>query len=225
MQYTIAYEDEFLLVADKPQGVPVAPGKKRSLCEALFLDRPELSRVKGYKEKEGGLLNRLDNETGGLTLFAKSVEAFSYFKKLMDNENIEKFYKAIVYGTPNKTSGIIDYPIAHHYSDDKRMSILLDDRTKYRGKARLSKTEWEIVESAKNFSLLRIKITKGIRHQIRVHLSGIGHPILGDKLYCKKKDGYANHFLYSFGLRFKTMNGKEIKIEIATPFDKFVRNL
>ncbi len=225
MQYTIAYEDEFLLIADKPQGMPAAMGEKESLCEAVFKDRPELSRVKGYKEEEGGLLNRLDNETGGLTLFAKSVEAFSYYKKLMENENIEKFYKAIVYGVPNKTSGIIDYPIAHHYSDDKRMSIVLDDRTKYRGKVRFSITEWEIIESSVKYSLLRIKIKKGIRHQIRVHLSSIGHPILGDKLYCKKKDDYANHFLYSYGLNFRSMDGKDIKLEIATPFDNNIQGL
>ena len=117
----IIYEDNSILLINKPQGLATGIGKKDNLCNLLFKENSYLLNVKGYKKEEGGLLNRLDNETGGIVLFAKNNDAFQYYHKEMKNSNIVKIYTAVVQGRPENQYGIIDYPIAHHYKNIKKM--------------------------------------------------------------------------------------------------------
>lgn len=184
----IVYEDEKLLVADKPQGLPTATGRGLSLCETLFAIRPEMACVSGYREGEGGLLNRLDNDTGGLVMFAKTDGAFAEFSSLLREERIVKHYRADVLGLPEKQEGVICFSIGHHHKRSDRMVALLKTYTAaepkpYRGRPQPCETRWRVAETFKGWSALEVTITRGVRHQIRVHLAALGHPILGDRVY------------------------------------------
>lgn len=218
----IIYEDNSVLLINKPQGLATGSGKKENLCNLIFNGNPYLLNVNGYKKEEGGLLNRLDNETGGIVLFAKSDEAFRYYHNEMKKNSIEKIYTAAVYGIPVDQQGIIKYPIAHHSKNIKKMIIVNGkSKIKYRGRAQEAFTEWRLLESREKISILEVKIKKGVRHQIRIHLSYIGLPIVGDKLYNKNKNDYffKNHLLYANGIKFIPYGEKkQIEIFIEVPF-------
>lgn len=218
----IIYEDDSILLINKPQGLSTGTGKKENLCSLIFEKKPYLLNVKGYKKEEGGLLNRLDNETGGIVLFAKNDEAFKYYHKEMKNYNINKIYTTIVQGLPKNKYGIINCPIAHHYKNIKKMVVINEQSNiKYRGKPREAITEWKLIKIKDKEAILEIKIQKGVRHQIRVHLSYIGLPIIGDKLYNKDQNShkFKNHLLYANGIRFIPLGKKEyIEIFTDVPF-------
>jgi 23S rRNA pseudouridine1911/1915/1917 synthase len=165
------------------------------------------------------LLNRLDNETGGLVLFAKTNDSFNYYVDEMKNGKIEKTYTAFVDGIPDKENGVIKFPIAHHNKNKKKM-VIAKENSIFRGKPRYAITEWKILETINDNSLLEIKIFKGARHQIRIHLAEIGYPIIGDKIYNKiKYSDLPNHLLYANGIKFNSFFSKElIDIKIKVPF-------
>ena len=220
VQYSVLYQDPSLILADKPQGVATGFGENRNLCEMIFNDFPELKKVRGYNSNEGGLLNRLDNETGGIVLFAKHDDSFDYYSDLMKAEKIAKFYTAVSEGIPAHQKGMIDISLAHHFKNRKKMTVV-SDHTKYRSTPREAKTEWELINTDDTLSLLNIRIRKGMRHQIRVHLAHIGLPIVGDKLYNKKKyPGIENHLLYAHGIQFVSLENKKIEIYTDVPFIK-----
>ncbi|HOJ63832.1 MAG TPA: RNA pseudouridine synthase [Spirochaetota bacterium] len=220
MNYKVIYEDNNLLIFNKPQGLPTGIGNQNNnLVSLVFKDYPFLKEVKGYNEKEGGLLNRLDNETGGLVLFAKNNAAFEYYEKQMKNEKIKKIYTAIVEGVLKKKKGIIDYPIIHNPKSKKRMKIIKEIKENL--KIQKAKTEYEVIKEFKKHSILKVIIYKGKRHQIRIHLASIGHPIIGDKLYGNKQSIFKNHFLYATGLEFITPLGEKKIIEIKPFFEEY----
>lgn len=213
----IIYEDNDLIIVEKPQGIAVSKGKNLSLCDILFKKYPYLLNVKGYKKEEGGLLNRLDNETGGLVFFAKNNKAFCYYHEQMKNEKIIKKYIAIVDGKMENNHGKIDYPIAHDKKNKKKMLAVTNITKKYRGKPQPATTYWKLLKIVDNYSIVEATITKGKRHQIRVHFASIGHPIVGDKLYNKKKENFY-HLLYCYCLKFFNMNGEKKIIKVDVPF-------
>lgn len=216
--YKIIYKDSSILVAAKPQGLATTPGKLESLCDHLFEEEPRLKEVKGYKEGEGGLLNRLDNETGGLVLFALSNESFSYYSDIMQEGRVAKYYRALVDGLPPAQAGVIDTPIAHHHKSKKKM-IAVTEKRKHRGKARAATTSWQLVGSEGGRSLLDLLIKKGGRHQIRVHLSHQGLPIVGDKLYNRSKvESPRFHRLYAYRVVFTNLDGRITDISVPLPF-------
>ncbi len=221
----IIYEDNQLVVVSKPQGIATTPGNIEDLCSTLFQIRPELASVEGHKEGEGGLLNRLDNETGGLVLFAKSNEAFVFYKNLSSQNLITKDYYAIVHGTPSWSELTVSTPIAHHYSDKRRM-LAISDGVRYRGRPQNATTQLRLISQDGYYSLINAKITQGVRHQIRVHLSSIKHPIVSDKIYCKKKElDIPYHLLFCHKVSFIGMDNvpKEISTGYPKSFQKCVR--
>ncbi|MBN1797527.1 MAG: RNA pseudouridine synthase [Spirochaetales bacterium] len=215
--YNRVYEDDSLLILDKAQGLATAPGRKRQLCEYVFSDYPALALVKGYKSGEGGLLNRLDNETGGLVLFAKTNEAFRYYSLQMKAQKVIKYYTAVVRGSPKAQSGIITFPLAHHHKSKKKMAVA-DGTARYRSKPQEAVTRWKLLRLHKQGAVLEIMIKKGVRHQIRVHLAAAGMPIVGDKLYNKEDSAFAFHLLYATGVELKTDQGKKLVLKINAPF-------
>ncbi|MDP2600785.1 MAG: pseudouridine synthase [Deltaproteobacteria bacterium] len=157
----ILYEDDFLLALDKPAGVPSCG--EGSVEEKL-----------GFK-----LVHRLDNNTSGILIAAKNDVAFEKLRAIWKTPRVIKKYTALVLGkTPE--SGIIDTPIAHHPRKKKKMMP-------GGKKSRPAQTHFKTLRHFKNYSLLELQITTGVRHQIRIHLASIGHPIAGDKLYQKAK--------------------------------------
>ena len=177
---TILYEDPFIIVVDKPSGMVVHPAygnPSGTLVNALLYHCRDLSGINGVLRP--GIVHRLDKDTSGVMVVAKGDEAFHHLARQFKNRTVEKVYLAIVYGKFGQNEGLIDSAIGRHPSERKRMSI----RTK-RGRAAI--TRWKKVEEFDSGTLLAISPQTGRTHQIRVHLSSIGHPLLGDPLYGRR---------------------------------------
>ena len=178
----ILYEDSSYIGFFKPAGVPTTYGaEKGCFVEQVKAQFPELFTFTGFKKEEGGLLYRLDNDACGLLLFAKNEEAFHRFN---NDETLEKIY--IVEIAPSESekfkelpqTGLLTFPIVHK-SSKKMAALLPDKKIHYHGKPLSAETHYEKL----NKRLVRCKIKKGVRHQIRVHMATADAPIVGDTLY------------------------------------------
>jgi len=156
------------------------------------------------KDKEFGLLNRLDNETAGFLYFAKSKEAFEKYRRLQSEGKVNKRYIAQIIWTPKESAFEIDMPIMHHKYKEDRMIFVHSpkDEQKWRSKVHTPSTIVKVLhtDAATNITTLLVGIYKGVRHQIRVHLAGIGYPVIGDTLYGNEKNT-GNLNLWSVGFQ------------------------
>ena len=177
---TILYEDSSIIVVDKSSGMVVHPAygnPSGTLVNALLYHCKDLAGINGVLRP--GIVHRLDKDTSGVMVVAKDDEAYHHLAKQFKNRSVKKVYRAIVYGRVSRDEGLVDSDIGRHPSERKRMST----RTK-RGRPAI--TRWMKVEELDGATLLEIFPQTGRTHQIRVHLSSIGHPILGDPLYGRK---------------------------------------
>lgn len=216
----ILFKDPYLIAVDKPAGVPCHPQRAEdsdTVVHAMLAKFPELLGL-GATERDAGLIHRLDNETSGVLLFARSPEAWGKFSSLNRSGQIDKYYLAWVDGSL-QSSGKIQLAVAHHPKKKNRMVAVAGEAVVRRLKARPALSEYEWLEGDEHASLLRVKIHKGSRHQIRVHLATLGHPILGDKVYGGEVSGRAaRHLLHAERVEFvHPITGKATVIVSPTP--------
>jgi 23S rRNA pseudouridine1911/1915/1917 synthase len=178
IDFDVVYEDESLIVLNKPAGVVVhpAPGHAMgTLVHGLIYHCQDLSGIGGGLRP--GIVHRLDKDTSGLMVAAKNDPAHESLAKQFKSGTVKKQYDAVVHGLVNGQSGKIDLPIARHLKKRKEMTVAPS-----RGKRAL--TQWRKIEQfGTGFSFLEISIKTGRTHQIRVHLSHMGHPVVGDPVY------------------------------------------
>ncbi|HEX9501938.1 MAG TPA: RluA family pseudouridine synthase [Thermoanaerobaculia bacterium] len=174
---TILFEDDDLVVIDKPAGMVVHPAAghtDRTLVNALLFHIKNLSGVGG--ELRPGIVHRLDKDTSGVMVIAKNDTAHRALTSVWGSDRVRKEYLAIVYGKPKKDRGTIEGAIGRDPRNRKRMAVV-------RSGGRAAITDYVVVETFRYVSLLRCTLRSGRTHQIRVHLKHLGHPIVGDPLY------------------------------------------
>jgi 23S rRNA pseudouridine1911/1915/1917 synthase len=208
----VVYEDKDLIVINKPAGMVVHPAqghRSGTLVNALLGHCKDLSGIGGVERP--GIVHRLDKETSGLIVIAKNDNAHSVLSNAFKNRRIEKKYLALVHGIVKEDKGTICSPIGRSQSDRKKMAVIElksekdvnDNAKKHRkSKSRSAVTHFTVLKRFKDKTLLELKLETGRTHQIRVHLSHAGYPIVGDKIYGKKKDKEGMMFLHSFLLGF-----------------------
>jgi 23S rRNA pseudouridine1911/1915/1917 synthase len=174
----ILYEDEWLLAVDKPAGMVVhpAPGSRHGTIVNALLHRGLIDRAPGEMDERPGIVHRLDKETSGVLLVARSPESHLALSAAFRERQVHKTYLAIVLGDPAADSGVITWSIGRHPRDRQRMSI----RAR---RARDAKTTWRVRERFGAATLLEVEPETGRTHQIRVHLAALGHPVLADPVY------------------------------------------
>jgi 23S rRNA pseudouridine1911/1915/1917 synthase len=210
--FGVAYEDEHLLVVDKPAGVVVHPARGHAagtLAQALA------GRAGGGEEPwRAGIVHRLDRDTSGLLVVAKNDEIHRALKSLLSRRRLRREYLALVDGHPPARTGTIDAPIGRHRRDRKLMSIDSDN-------PRESRTHFEIERLLPAAALLRVVLETGRTHQIRVHLAAIGHPVVGDVVYGgPERYGLSRQFLHAARLAFDhPATGEPIDVRSPLPRD------
>ncbi len=208
----ILYADEDVVVIDKPAGLVVHPGAGNvagTLANALVSRYPEIAAV--GSEDRPGIVHRLDKETSGVMVAARSARAYDSLVGQFRSKDVWKTYLGLVWGRITAPEGRIDWPIGRHATDGKRVSV----RSRHPKDA---ETFFKVLQTFKDTTLLEIRPTTGRTHQIRVHLAAAGHPVAGDALYGRKKAArkFPRLFLHAHILSFiHPRTGK--RLEFAAP--------
>ena len=182
MDLDIVYEDEDVLVINKPKGLVVHPAAGHQddtlVNGLLYAMGNDLSGING--ELRPGIVHRIDKDTSGLLAVAKNDLAHTMLASQLKDHSMHRVYEAIVCGSFREDSGTVDAPIGRHPSDRKKMCVIARN-------SRDAVTHWEVVRRYRGYTHIRCKLETGRTHQIRVHMAHIGHPILGDTVYGHKK--------------------------------------
>jgi 23S rRNA pseudouridine1911/1915/1917 synthase len=210
--FSVAYEDRHLLVVDKPSGVVVHPARGHrsgTLSQALAA-----SGAGGGEPWRAGIVHRLDRDTSGLLVVAKSDEVHRALKALLAERRLRREYLALVHGHPPARTGTIDAPIGRDRRDRVLMSIDTDE-------PREARTHFELERLLPAAALLRVILETGRTHQIRVHLAAIGHPVCGDSQYGTGGEyGLERQFLHAARLAFPhPVSGAEVDVRSELPED------
>ena len=219
----IVYEDDDVVVVNKPVGLVVhpAPGHPDgTLVNALLYHCKEsLSGING--ERRPGIVHRIDRDTSGLLIVAKNDKAHLALAAQLQDHSLFRLYHAVVVGGFKEDSGTVNAPLARHPVDRKRMAVC---RT---GEGREAVTHWQVVDSQGGYSHITCRLETGRTHQIRVHMASIGHPLVGDMVYGSKKPfpGLAGQCLHAACLTFThPTTGERMTVEAPLP-DWFTNTL
>jgi len=226
---TIIYEDESLLAVDKPSGLlthATARGESDTLVSWLLRQRPEIATI-GEDPTRPGIVHRLDKETSGLLVVAKTQGAYEELKRLFHDRKIQKHYYALVWGVPRLNQGTIEKEIAAH--NGKRRTVEVWSQVES-AKTRPATTAWKLVEPfGDSMALLDVAPKTGRTHQIRVHMASMGHPLVCDPLYAGKRECPAELgrlFLHAYSLRIPRQGQLlEVDIPMAPDLEAFLASL
>ena len=215
VEFDVATEEPDVIVVNKPVGLVVHPGagnQTGTLAHGLAYRYPELDRL--GSDHRWGLVHRLDRDTSGLLLVARTAEMHEFLQRELKQRNIARTYLALVSGELPAVTGTIDAPIGRDPLRPTRMAIVTDGRP--------ARTHYRRLAGWDDCGLLEIELETGRTHQIRVHLSSIGHGIVGDPLYGDATGGSGNPgrvWLHAARLRFPMPDGTERSVEAALPAD------
>ena len=206
----IVYEDEHLLVIDKPAGLVVHPAAGNfdgTLVNALLHHcGPSLSGIGGVARP--GIVHRIDKDTSGLLLIAKNDVTHVGLSKQFADHSIERVYAAIVSGTPNRLTGTIDAPLARSDHDRKKVAVVKGQDAERRGKRAV--THWKMRQSLRDSALVECRLETGRTHQVRVHMASIGHPLLGDPVYGRAPKQRQRELLTRLGFKRQALHAEVI---------------
>ncbi|ABJ67998.1 RluA family pseudouridine synthase [Pediococcus pentosaceus] len=211
MNLDIVFEDDDVIVVNKPQGMVVhpAPGHENGTLVNGLLDHAPLATVNG--ELRPGIVHRIDKDTSGLLMVAKNDQAMLSLSAQLKAKTNQRKYLAIVHGNFKEEAGTINAPIGRSKKDRKKMAIVEDGRP--------AVTHFKVLERFTDYTLIECELETGRTHQIRVHLKYIGHPVAGDPLYGPRNTLKGNgQFLHAKLLGFKhPRTGEELVFEVDPP--------
>lgn len=217
----IVFEDDDVIVVNKPQGMVVHPSPghpDHTLVNALLYHSP-LSTING--EYRPGIVHRIDKDTSGLLMVAKNDAAHKYLSQQLKEQKSLRKYIALVHGRIGEDSGVVNAPIGRSPKDRKKQAIVSDGRH--------AVTHFEVLERFSDYTLISCRLETGRTHQIRVHMKYIGHPIVGDPLYGPRKTIKGNgQFLHAQELGFEHPKTHELMIfsaPLPPIFEKTLNNL
>ena len=210
----VVYEDDDVIVVNKPTGLVVhpAPGHPDGTLVNALLHHcgDSLSGIGG--EKRPGIVHRIDRDTSGLIIAAKNDAAHLALSAQLKDHSLSRTYECLVTGNMKQDSGTVDAPIGRSSADRKKMAVVPTGRR--------AVTHWEVVARYPGVTHLRCRLETGRTHQIRVHIAYIGHPLLGDTVYCAKKPvpGLTGQCLHATGLRFiHPRTGEPVELHCPLP--------
>ena len=230
MDPKIVYEDDDILVIDKPAGLLTHRVSKEdessTVVSWLLRHYPEIADVYSHDGQDmewesmrSGIVHRLDRETSGLMVIAKNMNSFTFLKGLFKERKIKKTYTALVYGHLKHQSGTIEVPIGKYGGKQTTRTVV--GRSFLKEKPAV--TDYRVLQEYVDYSLVEASPRTGRTHQIRVHLKSMGHPIVCDPLYAGKKQACPSDlgrlFLHAQKLELVTPSGESLALEIDLPTD------
>ncbi|MGE5340116.1 MAG: RluA family pseudouridine synthase [Candidatus Omnitrophota bacterium] len=221
-QLTKLYEDDYLLIIDKPYGVSVHPGSGEPHETVLDVFRyyyPQVNDIKTSDKERPGIVHRLDKDTSGVLILAKDTVTMRRLQKQFKRREVHKTYVALVYGHMRYRNGTIDAPIARSTRNRTRFKVVESDTEE---KAREAVTEYSVIREFDDFSFVRLFPLTGRTHQLRVHLSHSGNPVLGDPTYGKNHP-FARLALHAYSVEFRhPITG--VILQSFSPFPQIFRD-
>ena len=223
LKFDVVYEDDFLMVVNKPKGMVVHPAighYNDTLVNALMWHcKNNLSSIGGVLRP--GIVHRIDKDTSGLLLIAKTNEAYLNLVEQIKNREVSRTYEAIAYGVFKNSSGVLNFPIGRSIRNRKKMAVCFNN-----GKEAI--THFQVLRQFKNFTHLKLKLETGRTHQIRVHMAYINHPLVGDEIYGPKKgiklNGQCLHAKRIEFFHFKLQKRLSFECELDETFKWFLRD-
>ena len=221
----IVYEDDDLVVINKPQGLVVHPAcgnENHTLVNALLYNIKDLSGING--EIRPGIVHRLDKDTSGLIIVAKNDTAHVDLAKQIQQKICKRIYIALVYGNITKDEGTIQTYLGRGKIERKKIFVVRQ------GEGKLAITNFKVLQRFKGYTLVEYELKTGRTHQIRVHSAYIGHPIVGDKVYFKGEDktGLKGQLLHAYKISFYQPTTKQLlsfSVPLPNYFENFLQHL
>lgn len=213
---SVVYEDNDVIVVDKPAGMVVHPGSgvaSGTMVQGLLALYPELADV-GDDFVRPGIVHRLDRGTSGLLMLGRNDDAHAHLSEQLADRTVLRRYLTLVWGTLASSEGLIDAPLGRSNRDPTRQAVMADGR--------VARTRYEVLDRFKDFTLLQCRLETGRTHQIRVHLEAIQHPVVGDDRYARGKPalGLTRPFLHAAELGFEhPTSGELMRFDSPLPED------